>query len=571
MRTIARERIERAEGCRTRRGAFDLSSLPMDDTGTLEGRTLAGRYRVVRLIGTGGMGSVYEGVQLGLDRRVALKVLKPEHVENENSVARFRQEALAAARIAHPHIVQVSDFIATEGEQPFLVMEYVEGKNLRELVEEQGPLPLDRVVRITSQVLEALATAHAAGVIHRDIKPDNIVITSSATLGDLAKVLDFGIAKMTHAPASGSPQTEWGAVLGTLTYMPPEQARSEKVDARSDVYAVGGCMYFATTGKRPVDPERPGGLVMAILTEVPESLAKQRPEVDRMFEDIVMRALRKSPLDRFTDADAMRGALATWRDASAAMRAQGLQLKVTTAAMPSTKPVPDLSQRSPDMTIDDRASGPPGVSIGLRAGGTPTLSPFESSVDAPWNDLEPLSHTAPIGRRPSFPAGRDSAAPHSPATMMSPAPPLAMRSVGSQPPPVMMTPRDLHQAPMAPVSSPRLSAPVSAPQISERPVSTARPRSNEARNLSVVIGVVVLVIFLAAAVIVAAGVFIGMRNERKTTTAPPTATTTSFDDPNTKGIGIGIAPTVTLTATATDSTPPAATTVPPLNPPKKKR
>ena len=523
----------------------------MDDTGSLEGRTLAGRYRVVRLIGTGGMGSVYEGVQLGLDRRVALKVLRPEHVENENSVARFRQEALAAARIAHPHIVQVSDFVANEGEQPFLVMEYVEGKNLRELVEEQGPLPLERVARITSQVLEALATAHAAGVIHRDIKPDNIVITSSATLGDLAKVLDFGVAKMTQAPAAGSPQTEWGAVLGTLTYMPPEQARSEKVDARSDIYAVGGCMYFATSGKRPVDPERPGGLVMAILTEVPQSLTKLRPDVDRMFDDIVMRALRKSPLDRFTDADAMRAAIAAWRDADPATRAQGLHLKVTTAAMPSTKPVPDLSHRPLDITTND---------------------------GAPWSsDLEPLSHTAPIGRRPSVPGGRDSwGGDHearsrpsgSPATMMSPAPPLAMRSVGSQPPPMMMGPA--MPVPMAPTSSPRLSAPASAPQLSERPVSTARPRSNEARNLSVVIGVVVLVIFVATGVIIAASVFIGVTREPKTTKSPPTATTPSFDDPNPpKGIGIGIAPTVTLTAT--DSVPPAATTVPPLNPPKKKK
>jgi serine/threonine-protein kinase len=427
----------------------------------LEGRVLAGRYRVVRLLGQGGMGAVYEAVQEDLFRRVALKVLRPEHAADPTVLARFHQEARAAARLAHPHIVQVSDFHAeASGEPPFLVMEYVEGQTLRALVEKEGPLPLPRIARIASQVLEALATAHAAGIIHRDIKPENLFVSSSATLGDIAKVLDFGIAKVEHGPAGASPMTQWGAILGTLTYMPPEQARGDVVDPRADLYALGGCMYFAASGRGPIQETDAGSYLVAIMSTVPRSLAEVRPEVDAMFDGIVMRALRKAPQERYGSADEMRAAIGAWLEAAPSARGRGVSLPPI-ADVPSTVGSRDLLEAT-------RPSTAPGAA---RPETVPLARPVRASP-------------------PTLPSATPNAPPLATVPWSGP------NAGGGVMQRVSAPPSFAQPVPSAAPSAPRL------------PASTS---SSETRGLSLVLAVLVLVIFLAVAGIVGASCLIAGR------------------------------------------------------------
>ena len=278
---------------------------------TLEaGTLLGGRYRVVRLIGSGGMGAVYEGVQEGLGRRVALKVLHARLAHTPDLVERFRREAQAAAALAHPHIVQVSDSQMNEGEPPFIVMEFLEGQSLGERIRQAGPLVGEQVAKIFAQVLDGLAAAHRAGIVHRDIKPDNIFLTTSSTLGDLVKLVDFGVAKI-HAEGE-APLTIAGTVIGTLTYMAPEQARGAPVDARTDIYATAGCMYYALSKRRPLEGRQGPAMLAAIVMDEPAPLSSHLPDVDRELEAIVHRALQKQPDARFSTADEMRQALTSW-------------------------------------------------------------------------------------------------------------------------------------------------------------------------------------------------------------------------------------------------------------------
>jgi serine/threonine-protein kinase len=286
---------------------------------TLEaGAVLGGKYRIVRLLGSGGMGAVYEGVQEGLGRRVALKVLHARLAKTPDLVERFRREAQAAAALAHPHIVQVSDSQVNENEPPFIVMEFLEGQSLGDRIRQDGPLPGERVAKIFAQVLDALGAAHRAGIVHRDIKPDNIFLTTSSTLGDLVKLVDFGVAKLL-AEEGDAPLTIAGTVIGTLTYMAPEQARGAPVDARTDIYATAGCMYFALSRRRPLEGRQGAAMLAAIVMDDPPPLSSHRPDVDRELEAIVHRALQKQPEARFASADEMRQALTSWL----AARAQG--------------------------------------------------------------------------------------------------------------------------------------------------------------------------------------------------------------------------------------------------------
>ncbi|MEO6418406.1 MAG: serine/threonine-protein kinase, partial [Polyangiaceae bacterium] len=211
-------------------------------TSELVGSVLGGRYRIVRRMGAGGMGAVYEALQEDLNRRVAVKVLHPHLALDADLVQRFKREAQAAAALGHPNIVHVTDFQVNPGEQPFLVMEYLTGKSFRELMKEETRLPAKRAAFIATQVLSALAAAHEANIVHRDIKPDNIFLSSTSAMKDLVKVLDFGIAKLLK-PSDEGPLTMAGTVLGTLSYMAPEQARGEVVDHRADLYALG-CIMF---------------------------------------------------------------------------------------------------------------------------------------------------------------------------------------------------------------------------------------------------------------------------------------------------------------------------------------
>ncbi|MDB4996579.1 MAG: serine/threonine protein kinase [Myxococcaceae bacterium] len=316
------------------------------DAGTL----LGGRYRIVRLIGSGGMGAVYEGVQEGLGRRVALKVLHARLAHTPDLVERFRREAQAAAALAHPHIVQVSDSQMNEGEPPFIVMEFLEGRSLGDRIRQDGPLPAERVAKIFAQVLDGLATAHRAGIVHRDIKPDNVFLTSSSTLGDLVKLVDFGVAKI-HAEGE-APLTIAGTVIGTLTYMAPEQARGATVDARTDIYAVAGCMYYALSRRRPLEGRQGPAMLAAIVMDEPAPLSSHVADVDRELEAIVHRALQKEPDARFSTADEMRQALTSWL---AARTQQAHSQPPPAHSGPVHSPRPELIT-STDPTLRSRSS-----------------------------------------------------------------------------------------------------------------------------------------------------------------------------------------------------------------------
>jgi serine/threonine protein kinase len=278
---------------------------------------LGGRYRLGAPLGRGGMGMVYEAVQEGLGRRVAVKLLDPRLAEDREQLERFRREAEVVAALGHPNIVQVTDFQYPEepGQQPFLVMELLRGESLGSLVERERALPAGRVAFIAAQVLSALVAAHHAGVVHRDIKPDNIFLLGDAAVPDTAKVLDFGIAKLAPLSAIGGQAklTGTGAMLGTPAFMAPEQARGESdVDARADVYAVGATMYQALTGKLPYEAASIPALLFAIVEQTPAPLGELRPDLPSDFVAVVERAMAKDRAARFPDADAMRRALSPW-------------------------------------------------------------------------------------------------------------------------------------------------------------------------------------------------------------------------------------------------------------------
>jgi len=263
-----------------------------------------GRYRVVRQIGRGGMGAVYEAVHLDLEKRVALKVLLPSTAPQAEVVARFEREARAAARVRHPNVVDVSD-VGVEAGVAWLVMEHLEGEDLSRLLRREGALPLARVAELMLPVLGAVEAAHSLGVVHRDLKPENIFL---ARMGDgtiIPKVLDFGISKM--APTGGGPAlTSTGIMMGTPCYMSPEQAQSSRgVDGRSDQFSLGVILYECATGRRPFE----GETFFSILTAIVEGrYVRPRelcPGLPERFEAMVVRALERSPDARFPSVAAL--------------------------------------------------------------------------------------------------------------------------------------------------------------------------------------------------------------------------------------------------------------------------
>lgn len=264
---------------------------------SLVGRTLGGRYKLVALLGKGGMGTVYEAEQTDLHRRVAVKVLTG--AAESNDVLRFKQEALAAAGLAHPNIVQVIDFI--EDDEPLLVMELLRGKTLSAIVRAEGALEPSRAVGIMTQVLSALAAAHDARIVHRDVKPENIFICKSQLPYELAKVLDFGLARPLDDELRLA-RTRVGVAVGTPAYMSPEQARGDSVDVRMDVFAAGVTLYYALAARRPFDGKTTSELLHAVKKQPPIPLSVVCPDLDLDLVRAVERSLSKDPAARFATA-----------------------------------------------------------------------------------------------------------------------------------------------------------------------------------------------------------------------------------------------------------------------------
>src|SRR5437763_2252833 len=262
---------------------------------TLIGTLFDGRYTVVRKLGAGGMANVYLAEDQELGRRVAIKILNERHANDEQFVERFRREAKNAAALSHPNIVSIYDRGEAEGTY-YIAMEYLEGRSLKELIVARGPAPLTVSVEYARQILSALRFAHRHGIVHRDIKPHNVLVDAEGRV----KVTDFGIAR-----AGTSQMTEAGSIVGTAQYLSPEQARGTNVDQRSDVYSLGIVLYELLTGTVPFNGDTPVEIAMKHLSTLAEPPSAKRPEMPRDLDLIVMRALAKDPADRYQDAEEM--------------------------------------------------------------------------------------------------------------------------------------------------------------------------------------------------------------------------------------------------------------------------
>jgi eukaryotic-like serine/threonine-protein kinase len=354
-------------------------------------RTLAGRYRLEEVIGRGGMSTVYRATDLSLDREVAVKVaLDPMAEENPVYVARFKREARAAAALNHPGVVTVFD-AGTDGATRYIVMEYVDGQNLSEVLREEGPLEPARAARIAAQIADTLAAAHAAGIVHRDIKPANVMLVRGGARGsgedaadDRVKVLDFGIART----ADGVSLTQTSSVLGTAPYMAPEQAMGTPADARSDIYSLGCVLYEMLTGKPPFMADVPAAVLHQHVRVAPKPAAQLNPSIPPALDALVLQMLAKAPGDRPQTAAEVRDRLAGFgrhaqteptrplpaAGAIAAAAAAAAEVpQVATVAQAGTVPEPATVLPAPtageggdpagtvplDATSSPRATGPP--------------------------------------------------------------------------------------------------------------------------------------------------------------------------------------------------------------------
>jgi len=274
------------------------------------GQILDGKYRIVRVLGVGGMGAVYEGENTRIHRRVAIKVLHAEVAKKADIVQRFEREAQAAGRIGSEHIVEVLDLGNLPSGERYMVMEFLDGVSLTDRIKQQGHVPAEVLAPLLTQLLAGLGAAHEAGIVHRDLKPDNVFLVRRAS-GDFVKLLDFGVSKFS-ALGDDFSMTKTGAVMGTPYYMSPEQARGQPIDPRSDLYSVGVVAYQALTGRVPFQAETFNELLFKIALETPPALETVVPGMAPGFAAIVRRAMEREPAARFQSAAEFLQAVSSW-------------------------------------------------------------------------------------------------------------------------------------------------------------------------------------------------------------------------------------------------------------------
>jgi serine/threonine-protein kinase len=407
----------------------DGTALRPKGSDSLVGRVLAERYHILKRIGEGGMGRVYLGEHVKMNRQCAIKVMSPALVNDHESAARFAREASSAARIIHPNVAAVFDYGESDG-LVYLVMEYVEGEPLSRVMAREAPLSLERSVDLARQIADGLGSAHELGIVHRDLKPDNILITRNKNGREVAKVVDFGIAKVVKENASDA-LTRTGLVIGTPEFMSPEQLLGDPIDARSDLYALGCIVHLMLTASPPFSATTREQMIKRRLTEDAPHIQHLDPGLPDSLDRIVVRLLARNPVERYASAaevrDALSGTHARRHDVGHALR------------------TPQPTPRS-----------------------APTLS-FESAMLAPTEQTD----VAPTPRRRVVLAGL--------GVVALAASLLAVRGMRQDPPPVAPRP-----APAATIPHP---TPTIAPAVVETPVkkpalvdSAARARNAAARR-----------------------------------------------------------------------------------------
>ena len=325
-------------------------------TDLVQGMVLRDKYEIVEKIGSGGMATVYRARHLAFNETRAIKVVSSRMMEDENFLKRFRNEAVITRKLQHPNAVRVDDIDMLEDGRPYIVMELVEGSSLRALIEQAGPLPAARALEITRQAGAALAAAHRLGIVHRDIKPDNILIVRQADGSDLVKVLDFGIAKLREGHGSAYTATQTGMVIGTPQYISPEQAagkRADELDGRADLYSLGVALYEMLTGQLPFRADTPMGFLMQHLqAEVPPPRVV-RPDLNipDSASRLLAKLLQKDPDKRFQSAEEMIAAIEGPKTAPA-----GPQTVIASTAV--SAPAPTVAISSAAAAAPARATMP---------------------------------------------------------------------------------------------------------------------------------------------------------------------------------------------------------------------
>jgi serine/threonine protein kinase len=267
----------------------------------LAGKEIAGRYRIIKKLGEGGMGAVYRGEQISLKRAVAVKLLKPELGSHQTILQRFNAEAHAVAKLSHPNTVNIYDFGQDTDGSLFIAMEFIEGRSLREVIQKEGPFPPGRALAIALQVAASLSDAHAHSIVHRDLKPDNVMLQDRGRHKDVVRVLDFGIAKLRDDNrATQAAMTQAGDMLGTPQYMAPEQIRGEAIDGRTDIYALGCMIYEMVTARLPYEAPTIMAMLSKHLLETPVPPTQRSPELalPPALDQLVLSAMAKNPDER---------------------------------------------------------------------------------------------------------------------------------------------------------------------------------------------------------------------------------------------------------------------------------